>query len=416
MTQAPTEGSAILTAPVTPAAAPVPAPGATTPDAPRRPDRGLNLAALAKRVIRLLFVLYLVVTASFFMLQLLPGDPAATALGPGASPEDYAQARHLLGLDRPVLQSYLDYLDRLVHGNLGKSLFPPRQSVVDLLTQRAPVTLELAILALVVAIVLAVPAAMFTAARRTSVADKALTGVSFAWISIPSFLSGLLLVYLCVFEKGIARTVLAALFLLGAAAVGRSVARQLREPAIPNDARNIAPPAVAALVLLGLAALSYAAFPDFATQGFTSLSDSVGDNIKSIVLPVLALALTEAAVFVRVLRSDLLHTLGEDFILAARAKGMPPWRIMTRDALRPSLFSLVTVVSVSLGRLIGGSVIIESLFNLPGLGNLVFEAVTRKNYPVVQGCVLTIATFYILINLVVDIAYSYLDPRIRGGA
>jgi peptide/nickel transport system permease protein len=407
MTQAPAQDSGLRSTTVQ-----------DTRAAPRTRKRTVapRFTSIGRRVLRLLFVLFVVVTAAFFMLQLVPGDPAATALGPGASPEDYAQARHLMGLDRPVFESYLDYLGRLLHGDLGNSLFPPRQSVVDIMLQRAPVTLELAILALVVAVAISVPAALVAGARRDTIGDRALTGVSFAWISIPSFLSGLLLVYLCVFQATVAKTLLAVVLALGAVAVLRSLVRQARHQGLAAGRRGLVLPALAVVVLLGLAALAYTSFPDFSTQGFTRLSESVGGNIKSLVLPVLALALTEAAVFTRVLRSDLLHTLGEDFILAARAKGMPAWRIMVRDALRPSLFSLVTVVSVSLGRLLGGSVIIESLFNLPGLGNLVFESVTRKNFPVVQGCVLVVATFYVLVNLVVDVAYSYLDPRIRRGA
>lgn len=412
MTQSPTRESISVAVPLRP------------PTTSMRAARGrARLITIGTKIVRLIVVLYIVVTASFFMLQLVPGDPAAAAIGPGASQAEYAQARHSLGLDQALGHRYLTYLSHVLHGNLGQSLFPPRQSVASLLAQRAPVTIEIAILALLVALIVAVPAAMWAAARKNALIDKALTGTSFGLISIPSFLAGLLLVYVCVFHVNVAKTVVALALVWGALAVARSLVAQLRHrrrgggdgPAWRD--RGLLGTVVGFVVLLGLAALAYTDFPHFSTQGFVKFSvNDIGANLKSATLPVLALALTQMAVFIRVLRNDLIHTLGEDYILAARAKGMPAWRILARDALRPSLFSLITVVSVSLGQLIGGSVIIESLFNIPGLGNLVYTSVTKKDFPVVQGCVIMIATVYILINLAVDIAYSYLDPRIRRGA
>jgi len=157
--------------------------------------------------------------------------------------------------------------------------------------------------------------------------------------------------------------------------------------------------------------------PDFPRQGWVRLTsdDGLAENLRSAFLPALTLAAMEAAVWMRILRGDLITTLQEDFILAARAKGMPRWRILTFDALRPSSFSLITVLGVSLGRLIGGTVIVEQIFNLPGMGTLMVRSIRAKDVPVVQSAVLLIAVIYVLVNAAVDVAYAYLDPRIRRG-
>ena len=152
-------------------------------------------------------------------------------------------------------------------------------------------------------------------------------------------------------------------------------------------------------------------------QGFSRVTaeDGILENLRHAFLPALTLALTEAAIFMRLLRGDLLSTLQEDYILSARAKGMPRWRILVSDALRPSSFSLITIAGVALGRAIGGTVIVETIFNLPGMGTMVVSAIGANDYPVVQASVLVIAVFYVVINSIVDISYAYLDPRIRRG-
>jgi peptide/nickel transport system permease protein len=171
------------------------------------------------------------------------------------------------------------------------------------------------------------------------------------------------------------------------------------------------------VVVAASAAAIVAFFPDFPRQGFARLTSEEGlrENLRSAFLPALTLAMVEFGVFMRVLRSDLIATLQEDYILAARAKGTPTWLILVRDALRPSSFSLVTIAGVALGRLVGGAVIVETIFNLPGMGGMLVEAIGVRNFPVVQGAVLVIALFYVLVNTTIDVAYSYLDPRIRRG-
>jgi peptide/nickel transport system permease protein len=163
--------------------------------------------------------------------------------------------------------------------------------------------------------------------------------------------------------------------------------------------------------------LLWTRWPEFPRQGFVRVTSDEGiwTNLRHAFLPALTLALTEAAVFMRLLRSDLISTLQDDFILSAKAKGMPTWRIMVRDALRPSSFSLITVAGVALGRLIGGTVIVETIFNLPGMGTMIVDAIGANDFRVVQAGVLVIAVFYVMINAIIDISYAYLDPRIRRG-
>ena len=158
-------------------------------------------------------------------------------------------------------------------------------------------------------------------------------------------------------------------------------------------------------------------FPAFPRIGFSRLTgdDGLAENLRSAILPAVALAATEIAVFMRLLRTDMIATLQEDFVLSAKAKGMPTWRVLTRDALRPSSFSLITLAGVTMGRLIGGTVIIETIFGIQGIGKIVVDGIIVKNYPVVQGGVLTIATIYVLLNMAVDISYLFLDPRVRRG-
>jgi peptide/nickel transport system permease protein len=172
------------------------------------------------------------------------------------------------------------------------------------------------------------------------------------------------------------------------------------------------------LVVVALTIVIVVWFPTFPRTGFVRITSGEGlrENLRSAFLPALTIALTEIAVFTRLLRSDLTATLREDFILSAKAKGMPPWRILWREALRPSSFSLITLAGVAAGRAIGGTVIVESIFGIQGVGRLVVnDGVLPGDYPIVQGGVLMIAVFYVLINLVVDVSYLYLDPRIRRG-
>ena len=309
------------------------------------------------RLLLIVPVLFLVSLGTFQLITLVPGNPEVEILGSNASAEDYVRVRAELGLDKPWLDRYGSWLKKAMQGDLGKNVLPPVESVKAKLMRAFPVSLELAGLATGLALFISIPAAMVAAYRPGSAFDRAISSTAFAFISVPSFLLG---------------------------------------------------------ILLKLAfALNWRWLPD--SLWVRPSEGGLVSNLEHAVLPVLSIALVEVAVFTRLLRNDLMATLQDDFILAARAKGMTPRHIMTREALRPSSFSLITLAGVSLGRLIGGTVIVEQLFGLPGVGAVVVAAAGKKDYPLVQGGVLIIACAYVLINVLIDISYAILDPRIRRG-
>ena len=302
----------------------------------------------------LVAVLLLVSVGVFLLLALVPGDPAVAVLGEGRAPEEYEALRVQLGLDQPPLTRYFDWLGGVLRGDLGTSLVPPQVPVLDRVLSALPVSLELAALGLLMALAIAVPLAMWSAYHQGGRADRVIGAATFGLLSMPSFLVGLLLI------------------------------------AVLVNSLDLLP-----------------------RNEWVRLSSSLGGNLEHAFLPALTIALMEAAMFTRILRNDLVTTLHEDFILAARARGMTPLRIMFSDALRPSSFSLVTVLGLSIGRLVGSTVIVEYLFALPGMGKLVIDAANQGNYPMVQGAVLLIAVIYVVSNTLIDRSYGFLDPRTR---
>lgn len=365
------------------------------------------------KLLRLVPIVFLVSLAAFFMLQLVPGDPVSAVLGDAPTPEQYEAVRVELGLDRPAPERYVNWLSGAVQGDFGRSLVPPGDEVSELIKARLPVTIEIALVAMVLSLVIAIPLGMWSAYRAGSFFDVASSGSAFAVISVPSFLSGLILIFIVIFNTGIVRGLIA---LIGLLAVGGALYRAQRSLRAHGwSTATTASLAGAGAVVLATVLL-YVGLPSFPRQGFVRLSDGgLAANLRSVFLPALTLALIEGAVFMRVLRNDMIATLQEDYILAARAKGMSTAHILVRDALRPSSLSLVTVAGVTFGRLLGATVIVETIFRLPGLGSLLVESIQVKNYPVVQASVLILATLYLLINTAVDISYAYLDPRIRRG-
>ena len=312
---------------------------------------------ILSKILLIIPVLFLVSLGTFFLVSLVPGSPEANVLGPNASAQDYARVRHELGFDQPVLQRYWHWLGQTLQGHLGKNLVPPIESVTTLLARAFPVNLELAILAILMAFALAIPAAVWSAYRQGGRFDRIVSATTFGVISVPSFLAGVLLIIVFAVNWKV--------FPLG-------------QWARPTE------------------------------KGWLT-------NLHHAFLPALTLALLEAAVFARLLRSDMISTLQEDYILAARAKGMPTAHILVKEALRPSSFSLITLAGLSIGRLIGGTIIVEQVFSLPGLGSVVINAAQKNDYTVVQGAVLLIAVVYVIVNLLVDLSYHYLDPRLRRG-
>ncbi|WP_455901136.1 ABC transporter permease [Rhodococcus gordoniae] len=358
-------------------------------------------------------VVALVSTLTFLILELTPGDPAAAVVGPNGTAEQYEAVRAELALDAPVTERFLDWAGSALTGDLGTSLLPPRQDVVDIVMSRLPVTLELALVAIVLSLAIAVPVGVWSAYRAGRAFDRVSSAASFALISTPSFLAGLLLIYLFVFNHSLAQQIIAGTgILIGAViALGPFRRRGAGGELGALWGRALVTGMGAALVLC---AIGYF-LPEFPRQGFSRLTDPAGlaENLRTIFLPALTLALTEIAIFTRVLRTDMISTLQQDFVLSAKAKGMPAGHVLVREALRPSTVSLITIAGVSLGRLIGGTVVVETIFNLPGMGTMIVEAVQLENFPVVQGGVLVIALVYVLINALVDIGYAAIDPRIR---
>jgi peptide/nickel transport system permease protein len=316
-----------------------------------------------------------------------------------------------MGLDKGVLRRYFEWVGHALTGDLGHSLINPGQSVTKLIGDALPVTIEIALLALLMALLLAIPTGMWAAYREGSRFDTASGGAASGVISIPPFLLALFLIFFFVFHAEVVRYA----FLVVGLLVALRIAWGVPEPGggRSRSGRRLVGAVFLAAVVVGI----WSVWPDFPRIGFVRLTSGEGlrENLRSAFLPALALGLTEFAVFSRLLRSDMVSVLQEDYITAARAKGMPTRRILTRDALRPSSFSLITLAGVSLGRLIGGSIIIEQVFAIQGLGRLVVGNVTVHDDPIVQGGVLVIATAYVLLNTLVDLSYGLIDPRVRRG-
>ena len=293
---------------------------------------------------------------TFMLVSLLPGDPAVQILGAeGATPEAVAEVREELGLNAPLPVRYARWLGDAVTGDLGRS-FRTNQPVLEAIIERIPVTMEIAVLALFISLAFAIPLGMLSAYRAGSGLDRAITGASFGLLSVPNFMMALVLIYVFAVNLGV----------------------------LP-------------------------------ATGWTDFTRDPVENLKSALLPALSLSVANLAVFTRLLRTDMIATLQEDFVTMARAKGMPTRRILLRHALRPSSFSLLTVAGLQVGTLLGGSVIVETLFALPGVGRLLVDSISQRDLLMVQGVVLFIAVIYVLVNFAVDLLYSFLDPRIRHG-
>jgi peptide/nickel transport system permease protein len=338
-----------------PAADPAAALTAATPArAPRGRRQRRFAAVVGKRLLHLLIVLLLVTFASFAITDLLPGDAAATVAGENATPEQIAAVRTELGLDRPMIIRYFDWLGGVLTGDLGNS-FRTGQPVVEALAQRIPVSFEIAVVAQILALLVAIPLAVYSAYRPGKLVDRSSMAIGFGAAAMPHFILGMVLILL--FAGGLS---------------------------------SILP-----------------------ATGFVGFFDDPLGNLRSIILPCLTLMLGEAAVYRQLLRSDMISTLQEDFILMARSKGLSPKRILFRHALRPSSFSLITLAGVNMGRLLGGAIVVEVMFAIPGLGQMVAQAVYDRDYLMLQGGILVIAVSYVVINAFIDLLYAALDPRVR---
>ena len=308
---------------------------------------------LARQLLRLVAVLFCVTLVTFLIVNILPGDVTIVILGTLATPQDIAGLRADLGLDRPMLVRYFDWLGSALTGDLGRS-YRNGEPVAQAIADRLPVSLELMILAQLVALGIAIPVALLSVRKPGGLFDRISASAAFGFLAMPNFMLGIVLIYLF--------------------------------------------------------SVSFDLLP---ATGFSPLSDGLWENLESMILPALTLGLIEWTVLMRVLRSDLLTTLKEDFILLARAKGLPPWRVLLQHALRPSSFTLITILGLNIGGLIGGAVIVEQIFALPGVGRLLLGGIFNRDLILVQGTVSFIAAGFVIINFLVDMLYAVLDPRVR---
>jgi peptide/nickel transport system permease protein len=311
------------------------------------------LRFIVRKLAYLIPVLFAVTALTFLLIKLLPGDPAINILGPSATQQAVDQIDTKLGLRKPLVVQYVDWVGRAVTGDLGKS-YQNDQTTSSALKQRLPVTLELLFLSQLLALAVSVPMAILAARRPNGLLDRVSTGAAFGFLSVPNFILGVV------------------------------------------------------LVLLFAVKIHW-----FGATGYVPLTQNPLQNLRSLVLPSVTLGVAEMATYLRLLRTDMIATLQEDFVMMAKSKGLSDRTILLRHALRPSSFSLVTVGGLNLGRLIGGTFIVEIIFAIPGIGELTINSIYSRDYLVVQGVVLVIAVGYVLASVLVDILYTVLDPRIR---
>jgi len=309
-----------------------------------------------KKVLRLVLIALATTVITFLMVEILPGDVAYIIGGQSASQEDIQAIRKEIGHDRNILIRYAIWLGHLVQGDFGRS-YLTEEPVLTTILERLPITLELLVISQLMALLLALPCGIISAYRNGSSLDRIISIGGFATLSIPSFVMALVTIYLF------------------------------------------------AIQLKWLPA-----------TGYTPIAYGLWVNVRSFILPGLSIAFIEWVVLMRVLRSDMISTLQQNFILMAKAKGLPPWKVLLHHAFRPSSFTLVTLLGLQIGRLIGGAVIIETIFALPGIGRLMVSSIYSRDVMVIQGCILVITAGYVLINTIVDILYLILDPRIRTEA
>jgi peptide/nickel transport system permease protein len=313
------------------------------------------IALLLRRVAGLILTLIAVSLLLFAVMALLPGDPAAITLGTSASPETLAALRHEMGLDQPLMLRYLQWLGGALTGDLGTS-YTYGVPVAGLIAERLAVTLPLAILAVLLSILIAVPLGVASAARRGGVFDVIAAFVSQMSIAVPGFWVGLL------------------------------------------------------LILLFSTSLGW-----MPAGGFPGWNAGIGPALRALVLPAVALALPQAGVLTRVTRSAVLDILQEDFIRTARAKGLPAAKVLWMHVVPNALGPVLTILGLQFTFLVAGAVLVENVFNLPGLGRLAYQALSQRDIVVMQDVVLFFAALVILVNFLVDLSYLVVDPRLRGG-
>ena len=329
---------------------------------------------IARRLAFMVFVLWGITLVTFFLSHVVPGDPARLLAGPQASPAEVAHLARIYGLDDPLIVQYGHYLRNLLHGNLGFSFVTRRNVRTDIATF-LPATIELAGYALVVGFVLALITGTVAASRRGTSADAAGRLSAIAGLSLPVFWMALLLQLLFHTE-------------LGWLPLGGRL-----------DPTMTPPPHITGLLTVD----------SLLTGNFATFINAV----EHLVLPVVVLAAGVYGLMVRIMRTSVLDSLGEEYVRTAEAKGLSRWRVLRRHVLRNAMLPAVTVLGLEFGLLAAGVFVVESVFQWPGIGNYAFQAIQANDYNATMGATLVIAVLYVVINLIVDIVYLYLDPRIR---
>ena len=315
-------------------------------------------AYLLKRILIAIVTLIVASMVVFAVMEVLPGDPASLMLGLNATPDAVHALREQMGLDQPVIWRYLHWVGGMLTGDFGRS-YTYSSPVLDMIGQRLTVSLPLAIIALALSTGIAIPVGIFAAARHRKPSDTIAMGAAQVGVAIPNFWFALILIY---------------------------------------------------IFAVGLRLVPAGGFPGWG-------NDWTGhwQALKGLILPAVALALPQAAILARVTRSAMLEVLGEDYIRTARAKGMPRRKVLWRHALRNAMIPVLTILGLQFAFLIAGTIIIENVFYLPGLGRLIFQAITQRDLIVVEGVVIFLVALIILINFLVDICYAIVDPRLRTG-
>jgi peptide/nickel transport system permease protein len=312
--------------------------------------------ALVKRLLLVFPILFGMSVIVFSVIRLVPGDPVLAVLGLNATPDLVVRTRHELGLDMPIYVQYLQWIGGILHGDFGLD-YRSNQPIRQLILSTLPVTGELVVLSLLLGIVIGVPLGTAAAVWRDRIPDRVGQVVSMLGISVPDFWLGIMLVLLF--------------------------------------------------------SLAFRLFP---SSGFTPPGEDLAANLWHLFLPALALASGLAAVLIRITRAAMLSVLEQDFIKYARSSGLSEWSVILRHGLRNAAVPVITVIGLQAGYLFGATVVIEEVFSLPGLGRLVLESTLQRNYPLIQASVLVLGFLFVIVNLVVDLVYLALDPRLRAAA
>jgi len=308
---------------------------------------------LTSRVLSMAFVLWLVTIIAFVMIRLAPGDPSAVMLGSDAAPKAVAEFRAAYGLDRPIPVQYLAWLGHVVRGDLGMSIYLGRP-VTTAILERLPISLTLTLSAFAIAVVLGISLGLVAAYWHDTWIDRLVSVVAALGLSMPSFWLGICLIYLFA----------------------------VRWPVMPSG-------------------------------GFVEPWIDPGKSFRHLLLPAFALGYLQSGLIARMTRASMLEALRGDFVRVARSKGVGEFRVVVKHAFRNALIPVLTVTGITLAVMFGGAVVIETVFTLPGVGRLLVNAVVRRDYPVVQGTLLVVAAWYVVVNIAVDVLYTVSDPRIR---